>query len=321
VGLAKYRFIWGPGGAGKSHIAIRKTVQSEGPKLLLTLDPSLRLFHLFGTKPIPGGQSLRLAEEEFTLRQTDALRLFEALQDRAPADPKVRHYFAQLVNGLQRFRDYLALIELGDEMQKDEFKTVVIDTPPFQEAKAFQNSIVNLHEFFDRSLVQLGLRNQWLHVGVRKVVEGMKLFTGKKNLEQSLAFLDWLREHLERFQCSARSLHELLFHESTIHTLVLNPESSLPELKQMEEFFRRAKHLEIVINRSVAHLGPLSARHPFFQEFQKLQERESQLRLQIEKMFTAPIELIPLAAMGEDSREELLEFVSIKSAVIQSKAK
>ncbi len=215
------------------------------------------------------------------------------------------------MNGLQRFRDYLALIELGDEMQKDEYQSVVIDTPPFQEAKGFQASIVNLHEFFDRSLVQLGLRNQWLQIGVRKVIEGMKLFTGKKNLEQTLAFLDWLREHIERFQLSARSLHELLFHEDTVHTIVLTPESSLLELKQMETFFSRAKHLEFVLNRSVAHLGPLTGQHPFLLEFQKLQEKESLLRSDLKKLFNAPIELIPLAAMGEDTREELLDFVRL----------
>jgi len=311
MGVAKYRFIWGPGGAGKSHLAIRKTVHTPGHRLLLTLDPSQRLFHLFGTRPQPGGQNVRLGNEEFILRQTDALRLFEALQDRAPADPKVRIYFTQLVAGLQRFRDYLALIELGDEMQKDEFDSVIIDTPPFQEAKGFQNSIVNLHEFFDRSLVQLSLRNQWLQVGVRKVIEGVKLFTGKRNLEQTLAFLDWLQSHIDRFQLSARALHELLFHPQTIHTLVLTPESSLQELKQMEGFFKRAPQLEIIINRSVEHLGPLPNPHPFFQEFQKLQDRESALRSELKKAFNAPVESIPLTAMGEDTTEELLEFVNL----------
>ncbi len=312
-----YYFVWGAGGVGKTHTLIRATCLAEKRKLLLTLDPSLRLFHLLNTKPSPGIQNIQLGEYSFDLRQTDALHLFSELEGRIPASPEVREYFRDLVLGLQRFRDYLSLIELGDLMRRADYDSVFIDTPPFQEARHFQTSILTLHEFFDRSLVQVGMRNQFLQMGVRKVLDGLKLFTGKANLEKSLAFLDWLSQHLERFRNSADSLHALLFSEQTTHMIVLTPESSINMLEQMSQFFSKAKKIEFVINRSVSHfrIEHTKSSHPVIEEFRRQLEAENRLTEAVQKLYQPhKIEKIPLQVMGEDTTEELLEFIGSKKA-------
>jgi hypothetical protein len=314
----RFQFIWGAGGVGKSHLAIRKCYEAEGQRLLLTLDPSRRLFHLLNLDPDQEAEC-ELNHTSFKLRQTSAFRLFQELEKKLPASERVRHYFRELVGGLQRFRDYLSLIELGDEMKASSFNRIIIDTPPFHEAKHFQHSILNLHEFFDRSLVQLGLRTDWLQMGVRKALDAIKLFTGKKNLEVTLEFLDWLALHLERFQSSAQSLHGLIFHEQTLHTIVITPESSIEDLAQMQDFFGRAARIEFVMNRSVEHFKiSENLPHPF-NEFSELSVKERALTQQLQKAYPkARFERVALSIMGDDTREELLEFLGSGKVVAEA---
>jgi anion-transporting ArsA/GET3 family ATPase len=314
VDEVRYQFIWGAGGVGKSHVAIRKSFEAKGQRLLLTLDPSRRLFYLLGHSPNSSEplheRSCQLGEESFLLRQTNAHQLFEELEARVPAPAGVKAYFLDLVSGLQRFRDYLSLIELGDAMRASSFDRILIDTPPFHEAQYFQQSILQLHEFFDRSLIQIGLRNEWLQVGVRKALEGVRLFTGKKNLEESLHFLDWLVLHVDRLQKSAQNLHENIFSPKAEHLIVLTPESDLEEIAEMQNFFQRSSRLVFVINRSLKHFSIKEALAPPFDEFSKAWKKEQDVSARLQQMYpNAQIEKIPLQLMGDDSLEELLQFV------------
>lgn len=315
----RFHFIWGPGGVGKSHMAIRRCYQLSGrKKLLMTLDPSRRLYPLLHAQETSRAQEITFGDSSFYLKQTDAMALFEELQKRAPANERIQRYFKQLVEGLQRFRDYLSLIELADEMRKSQYDSVVVDTPPFQEAKEFQRSITHLRSFFDQTLVQLTVRKGWLQMGVRKVIELCRSFVGNRVMEDTLAFLDWMNNHLDRLQAAATHLEKLLFSIETKHSIVLTPESSLAELRKLRDFFGRTENLHIVINRSVAHLSlpdrSQFEKNAFYREFFEMRDQEEHLVTELQQVFGSfSMERIPLMLMGDDTREELLTFIRTPS--------
>lgn len=303
-------FVWGPGGVGKSHLAIRQTYLAPAESLLLTLDPSPRVFNLLGKERSSEAQNVKIEDQNFSIKSTDANRLFDKLNKISPANEQVARYFKQLVNGLQEFRNYLALIELAEELQEAKNPFIVVDTPPFHEAVGLHRSIFTLKDFFEKSLVQLAFKSGILNLGVKKVIDITKSFLGKTAVEQALNFLEWLHSHLERFQTAARTLESLTFGDQTEHLMVLTPESSLNYITQGKSFFEKSKKLRFLINRSVLSLPAISGNSSFAREMNQLKESETKLISKIQEVFPkAIIESIPLMVMGEDSQEELLKFI------------
>lgn len=306
-------FVWGAGGVGKSHVAIRLAAHKGRETLLYTLDPSLRLFKLLHLADTELRGEVQLADFHFQLARADKNKLFESLESKKPASPKVRLFYEQMVKGLQDFRDYLTLIQLSDELQRVDLKDLVIDTPPFHEALGLHRSMFNLRRFFEGSLVQLALKSShssWLQGTLKRVFDLARIFSGKKSAEQIFDFIEWLTYHTERFSKSAKYLEDLVFSGSTIHTFILTPESPHRLLDQIENFFSQTKNHQFIINRSLEGFEIPSKNHPLIDELSALRSRERDLRRQLSKRFPkCEISGIPLMLMGEDTDEELLRFI------------
>lgn len=309
---SEIQFIWGPGGVGKSHYAIRQAALSQGSCLLISLDPSPRIFELLHKERSAETQTARLGNYEFDLRATDADRLFEDLEKKSPASEQVRIYYRELTKGLQRFRDYLALIQLADELSTSNYDLIIVDTPPFQEAVGLHQSVLSLREFFDRTLVHFAMKSKWLALGLKKVIEVAQIFVGKRGVEQALEFVDWLNKHISRFQNSSRNLEQLIFSDRTKHSMILTPETSHHYIDMLEDFFGKMSSLSFVLNRSALDFQIPKDEIPFFNEMRALQKAETALLSRLQKSFSDyQTERIPLEVMGDDSEEELIKFVHL----------
>lgn len=313
--LSQARFIWGPGGVGKSHVAIREVFrQTASQRLLLTLDPSRRLFHLLEKEPGSQLQNCELGSQHFDLKATDAIELFEKLNEKAPASESVQSFFQQLVRGLQRFQDYLCLIELAEEIQASHYPMVTIDTPPFSEAVGIHHAMLNLSEFFKKSIVQISKRDGLMSVAVKKLLDVARIFAGKKVISQSLEFIDWLSLHLDRFQTAADQLENIVTRKESSHLFVLTPESSFRVLESALDFFQKTSKPEFLINKSAKDLDLKSAPEALHREFSLKQKREADLVAHIRKLYpSSPIQRLPVQVMGQDSKEELLQFCQLQT--------
>lgn len=305
-------FVWGPGGVGKTHFSIREAYRQKETSRLLTLDPSPRLLHLLHLENSSRPQEKVLGEKKISVRQTDADKLFERLNKIKPANPGVRIYYQELVKGLHRFRDYLCLIDLADEIQKPESFKLIVDTSPLSEAHGLTRSIEDLHKFFRSPLFQLGSRSRLFQASFRKALDFAKSFLGKAGVEQALEFVDWLNQHLEIFEKSTEVLEGILHREETIHTLILTPESSPHQISIAREFLKDFQNLKIILNRSVQHLpevpGSFVSLHQELESRRSLEEKTEAL---LKQSFPGSTLMhFPLQLMGEDTEEELLRFVS-----------
>jgi len=109
---------------------------------------------------------------------------------------------------------------------------------------------------------------------------------------------------------AALYLEKLFEGETTEHRIVVTPDTRSSFLKEAKSFFKNLGPVEFVINRSTAHFELPDGNDPFLVQMKSAQKRELALTKEIHIAFKdAPIEKIPLMVMGEDTKEELLEFV------------
>jgi anion-transporting ArsA/GET3 family ATPase len=307
-------FVWGAGGVGKSHTSIRIAWRETGNRTLMTMDPSRRLFHLLGADISKSDQMIALGQCQFRLKATDFDRLFEQLDSKIRTSDKVRHIYNQMTSGLQDFRNYLDLIQLGDELEESDDDLLLIDTPPFQEAMGFYKSMFHLQRFFDRSMVQWALRSSEsaiLHSAFKKVFEWLRLFSGKLAAQSLYDFIEWLSQHTDRFRRSATALEQIMKSPDTQHVFVVTPETPTALIDQFLEYFPRNQRVRIVMNRSLSKDPLPDIEHPFISELKKLKAKEIQLKEYIDQAFKQyDYEAIPLLFLGEDTPAEILEFVT-----------
>ncbi len=304
-------FVWGPGGVGKTHFSIYFAFQKAPECSLLTLDPSPRLIQLLGLAASVQDQEASLLRRSWMVRQTSADRIFEKMNKIAPASESVKIYFDELFKGLHRFRDYLSLLDISDEILKKTDKALIIDTPPFLEAQGLAQAIQDLNQFFDSPLVSKGLRSHFLQSGFQKILHLAQGFLGKLGVEQALAFLDWISMNLESLQNSTRTLKNVFTKKESFHSLVFSPESSNHQIQSTAKFFSSCQNLQVIMNRSLEHLPFFSEEYqPLFRELQNRLAAERRNEALLKNLFPqAQYHRFPLQLMGEDSKEEMEVFL------------
>ncbi len=327
--MTRVTFIWGPGGVGKSHVSVRRAFESTNAQqttLLMTLDPSLRVLDLLGlphASPEKDSNAVEvtLAKQTFHVRRVDVWKVFEQLEKRKPASPRVRVFFEQMVRGMQEFRDYLSLLQLADEVSRGRYQHIIVDTPPFQDAEGLHRSMTNLRDFFEKALVQLAMKSTsmpWVQTTVKKIFDFTRVFVGKTASAQVFEFIEWLSEHHERFKSAAQTLEKLVFSENSNHDFVVTPESSRIFLESTAHIFADKISPTFFVNRSAHGLVLPEGESSFHREIRMLQERELKLLKEIDHFYPKyHLERIPILFMGDDTIEEMELFVQASMATYQ----
>lgn len=307
------QFIWGLGGVGKTHIVLSEACRIEGRPLVITLDPSQRLFPLCGLEP-QGSAVVRLNERDLHLKTTSTDHLFNELAQKSPAQPKVRILYDQMVKNLQEFRDYLSLVELADEMARANFDCILVDTPPLQESKRLDRSLEHLQTFFGTSLVQFAMKGSsmgFVKSAIQRLIKMSRLFVGEQAASAIFEFIEWLTQHADRFHNAATTLKSMMHSAQTSHILVTSPEGDIPVVVDFFDALKTSQK-RIVINRSVKHFPQLEGESIFAREMKRLQSLESEL---VESLHAydsrISIEQVPLCVMGDDTKDELESFIRL----------
>lgn len=306
----KIHFVWGAGGVGKSHLSVfvaNKGLKENLKTTLMTLDPSRRVFELKG---LP---------KNLNLKSIDAAGLFENLSQKIPTTSKVQNFYKKMVSGLREFRDYLALVQLSDELHQNNDDLIVVDTPPFEEAIGLHRAVKNLRSFFSTSLVQIALsatKFSILHFSFKKIFEISRFFVGKKAADTVLELITWLTQHRDRFEQSSVFLEKIFYSKDSLHSFVLSPESSSAILNEIKLQFKEAKNIRFYLNRSVFSFPEniFEKSDPFLHEMKALAEKEKILVAEIHKVFPeASLQRIPLLVMGDDTEEEMKRFLETEA--------
>ena len=143
-----------------------------------------------------------------------------------------------MVDGLKEFRNYLDLIQIGDEIDRSHCDCLIIDTPPFQEALGLLKAIKHLQRFFETSLITWALRmnhNAMVQGAIKRVFDMLRFFSGKAAASQLYDFITWLSEHSERFSRSAAALQKLLSYSEKVAECILVHERSVEFLDNFKE--------------------------------------------------------------------------------------
>lgn len=313
-------FIWGPGGVGKTHVSLREAYVQAADKtvLLMTLDPSLRLFDLLHIPHQEKQAQRSLIDRNVTLKSLQAISLFEALERQKPASVQLKAFYQKMSEGLQDFRNYLSLIQLSQELESSRHQVLIVDTPPLQEAAGLERSLFQLKAFFETSLIQLALKTtkfSLVHFSVKKVFDLSRLFVGKAATDRVFELFDWMIAHRDRFERAAHFLERLVFSNSTRHTFILAPDSKPRQLHPMSQLFQQAQSKRLIISRSVWDFPTtLKSDEAFVTEMSALRSKESRLRTEAQNRFPRlSIEAIPFVLMGDDSDDELQRYLKLAS--------
>ncbi|MFT7473204.1 MAG: anion-transporting ArsA/GET3 family ATPase [Verrucomicrobiales bacterium] len=158
--------VAGSGGVGKTTVSaalgLAATQHLEGDVLVLTIDPARRLAAALGID-ISGNDAVRVPGSG-----TSTSRLFAAMLDPGPAwdsmvvsqaapddaarilaNPVYRRIADTFVHG----NDYAALAWLDEAIASDEYRLIIVDTPPSQNALDFFDAPARVSEFFGSSLL------------------------------------------------------------------------------------------------------------------------------------------------------------------------
>jgi len=192
----KTKFVWGLGGVGKSHICLREAIRASSSMkvVMMTLDPSDRLFFLAGTEPKEGKNKVHLNDVEFDIKKMEAFRLLETLDYAKKASASLKAFYQKMATGLQEFSHYLSLIQLSREIEKSDYDYLIVDTPPLVEAAGLQRSLFHLKAFFETSLVQMALKTSrfsLIHFSLKKIFDLSRLFVGQKTTDRVFELFEW----------------------------------------------------------------------------------------------------------------------------------
>lgn len=300
-------FVWGCGGVGKSHVVLKlaQRQSQKGAVSVLTLDPSLRLLELLKVVP----QEMR----NFEVLPLKPEALFDEFDRLAPAQPHLKNFYLQMVKSLQQFREYLQLIQLCRFVSQSSASSVIVDTPPFQESGGLMRSMESLHSFFHQTIVQWALKtssNPLLQFGMKKMFELTRLFVGKRASQSVFDLLTWLTHHSESFREATNHLKDLLTSDASHHHLIATPETPHDFVSKAMKYLDGAQNVELIINRSCLEYPFPDHQDSFSREMKLHIDREKKLRAEIAKSYPQiRISSLPLQLMGDDSLEEMREFL------------
>ena len=277
----------GPGGVGKTTVsaAIGLAGARAGRKtVVLTIDPARRLADALGLpglddeiRPVPvdvlpprddGSPTapLHAAMVDTAASYTSLIR--RIAPDEATFQTILDNRVFQAVSrSLARSHAYIAMERLYDAMANHDYDLVVLDTPPARNALDILDAPMSLANFLDSRFVDWflpgegpkGIRDRIIASGGAVAKRMLGLITGKKLLDEIVAFLTAFATLREGFAARATRVDASLRHPSTSFVLVssANPASADDAAWLRHDLERRKVPMAgVVFNQSYVPLEP-----------------------------------------------------------------
>lgn len=265
----------GSGGVGKTttsaSIALR-AAETGLRTVVMTIDPARRLANSLGIRdlggkpaavPVPGLSG----PGSLSAMMLDQKGAWDELVDRHAPSPEARErilanrFYQSLSQTFAGSQEYMAIEQLCDLYESDEYDLVVIDTPPTRHALDFLEAPQRLADFLDRNVVKWFVKPYfaagWSTMQIVNRTAGM-LFrrleeaTGVSALVEVSEFFGAMSGLFDGFEVRVRRVYDLLRASQTSFVLVATPEEQV--LHEGRYFSRQVAELgmslrAVVFNR------------------------------------------------------------------------
>ena len=282
MSLPRLVLLLGSGGVGKTTVgaALALRAAEAGHKvLLLTIDPAQRLSTALRCPPLTGPPRLLEGYPTLSVAALDRRAVSDALVRRYAPDSKsaqeilsdpLYQAFSGRLAGVQ---EYMASVEIEQQLQSGTYELLIVDTPPAQHA---------LDLFDAPRRLRRALRNpalSWLQRGgarrgLRLASKALARVTAVEFIDEVARFLQLFARVLEGLERDGSSLADRLRAEDARSLLIATPERApLAAALQTAEALR-ARSLRVdglILNRSERLIMPWS------------QERADSLRTLLEE--------------------------------------
>lgn len=162
----KIEIFSGTGGVGKTTLASARAINlaSSGKSILLiTIDPAKRLKEVLGIKDEQAGEVISIKDplkqqDDFTLdiQLMSPDKTIERISKRSHSSQitsnRIMKILSRPYGGLN---EILAIVELQLNFNKNQYDTIVLDTPPGGHFLDFLESVNKIRTFFDQSFIEI----------------------------------------------------------------------------------------------------------------------------------------------------------------------
>ncbi len=272
---AKVIFMCGTGGVGKttSSVAMAMREARMGKRcVLLTIDPAKRLadalhLNIDATEPteitLPDGTTGRM-----WALMLDAGKTFEELsQARTPPETwhKLKHnrYYQFAKDRMGGIQEMMAVMKMMDLVETGLYDTIVVDTPPAQNAQQFFDAPSKIQHLFSQS----GL--QWLtskssgfgsfNVAKGILSKGLNFFLGGETIGEIGDFFRLFAQSAVVLEQKATECQTMLVDPQTEYWMVEVPNRRLRQLEALKEALQE-KGIQItgrLLNKTPILLPPI----------------------------------------------------------------
>ncbi len=253
----------GSGGVGKTttaaSIAVRAALRGRRT-VVMTIDPAKRLANSLGIRELGGKpQAVKhpdLGDAALSAMMLDQKGAWDQLVERHAPSAEARdkilenRFYENLSQTFAGSQEYMAIEQLCDLHDSDEYDLVVVDTPPTRHALDFLEAPQRLANFLDRNVIKwfvkpyfsagwstMRLVNRTAGLLFRRLEEA----TGISALVEISEFFTSMSALFDGFEDRVHRVYELLRSPETAFVLVATPEEQVLQ----EALFFRSKVEEL----------------------------------------------------------------------------
>lgn len=274
--------ICGSGGVGKTTVAasLGLRLAGSGKKVIvLTVDPAKRLATSLGLENL-GDEAKRItspglskASGEMWAMMLDTKRTFDRLVERyAPNEAsrakifnnKIYQHLSGMLAGTQ---EYMAMERLYEVVQQNRYDTIIVDTPPMQNAKDFLSAPQRMMDMVNNSMLHLLIKPamavgktgfRFFEKGSQQILKVFDRITGFAFLQDISEMLIAFQALLGGFEKRASDVRELLSKNQCHFVVVCTTQDN--SIREVKDFASKAAQLDnevwaIVANR--VYTGPV----------------------------------------------------------------
>lgn len=241
------KIICGSGGVGKTTLSATLALLSaqKGQKsIVLTIDPAKRLATSLGLSELdsdPQKISLKGAKGEMWAMMLDTKRMFDRIIEKYSPNQDARdnilnntlyQHMSKMMAGTQ---EYMAMEKLLEIYELDEYDTIIIDTPPMQNARDFLAAPKKMVDMINNSMMHLLLKPtlklgkssfKLFEAGSKTILKVFDRITGFAFLQDLSEMFIAFKELLQGFQERAKQVQELLNDPQTEFWMVCTSQST-----------------------------------------------------------------------------------------------
>jgi anion-transporting ArsA/GET3 family ATPase len=286
----KIEVFCGTGGVGKTTISTSRALYLSSQKrkvLLITIDPAKRLKQVLGLTEQETGKVTKINNSSFGLSEDCELHALllspETTLNRILNNKTDNNIISTLSKPYGGMNEIMAVLEVQHQLNKNEFDTIVLDTPPGKHFIDFLESTRKIQSFFDKNFSEvfnfIGKRNKpgriltkLVSTGIDKLLTYLEKVTGKGFVNDFLEAIHILYDHREVFLNGLHLEKDLMDPEFSNWFLVtsadqLKGNDAKDLIEASSSFMHKDNYL--LINKSW---------HKFLEEWQTEKESLVQLR-------------------------------------------